>query len=555
MQYRNLKLKKYIIIGAIGIASFGSFAFVNSYFEISKNLDILTTLYREVNTYYVDEVDPAKFMRTGIEAMLESLDPYTNYISESEVEDYRFMTTGQYGGIGSTIMQKGDNILIAEPYEGFPAATSGLLGGDILVEVDGKSVKGKSTSDVSKILKGQPNTQVKLLVRRIGVEKDFEVAITRKEIQVRNVPYYGMVNDNTGYIRLQGFTQDAGKEVRDALTELKKSNSGIKSVILDLRENPGGLLHEAVNIANVFIDKAKLVVNTKGKIKDSDKSYNTLDNPVDKDIPVAVLANSRSASASEIVSGVIQDYDRGVIIGQRTFGKGLVQTTRPLTYNAQLKITTAKYYIPSGRCIQALDYTHRNEDGSVGKVPDSLIKPYATANGRKVFDGGGIAPDFAMEPKLLSNISASLLVKRLIFDYATLYRSKHASIPSARKFEVTDELYNDFVAFLNNKEYDYTTKSEKALEEYKTAAEKEKYFDAIKADYEALKTKMNHDKKADLIKFKPEIKELLCEEIVGRYYYQKGKIEATFNYDDEILKAVEVLNNPSLYKTTLGTKN
>ncbi len=548
------KFKKHIIIGAVGIASFGSFAFVNSYFEISKNLDILTTLYREVNTYYVDDVDPAKFMRTGIEAMLETLDPYTNYISESEVEDYRFMTTGQYGGIGSTITQKGDQILIAEPYEGFPAATAGLRGGDILLEVDGKSVKGKTTADVSKVLKGQPNTQVKVLIRRMGEPKDFELLITRKEIQVKNVPYYGMIDDKTGYIRLQGFTQEAGKEVRDALVDLKKKNN-LKSVILDLRENPGGLLHESVNIANVFIDKTKLVVNTKGKLKDSDKSYNTLDIPVDTEIPLVVLANSRSASASEIVSGVMQDYDRGVIIGQRTFGKGLVQTTRPLTYNAQLKITTAKYYIPSGRCIQALDYTNRNEDGSVGKVPDSLIKEFKTLNGRKVYDGGGIAPDFALEVQPLSNIAASLLVKRLLFDYATIYRSKNATIPSARKFQITDAIYDDFVAYLSDKEYDYTTKSEKALEEYKTAAEKEKYFDAIKADYESLKAKMMHDKKADLVKFKTEISELLCEEIVTRYYYQKGKIETTFNYDKEILKAVEVLNNTQLYKSTLAQKN
>lgn len=550
----NTRFKKYLLIGSITVASFGSFAFVNSYFEISKNLDILTTLYREVNTYYVDEVDPAKFMRTGIEAMLESLDPYTNYISESEVEDYRFMTTGQYGGIGSTIMQKGDQILIAEPYEGFPAANSGLRGGDIVLQVDGQSVKGKSTSDVSKLLKGQPNTEVKLLIRRLNEPKDMEIRITRKEIQVKNVPYFGMVDDKTGYIRLQGFTQEAGKEVREALTDLKKNNPGIKSVILDLRENPGGLLHEAVNIANVFINKAQLVVNTKGKMKDSDKAYTTLDNPVDTEIPVAVLANSRSASASEIVSGVIQDYDRGVIIGQRTFGKGLVQTTRPLSYNSQLKITTAKYYIPSGRCIQALDYTHRNEDGSVGKVPDSLIKPYKTASGRTVYDGGGIAPDFSMDAQTLSNIAASLLTKRLIFDYATIYRSKHATIPPTRKFEITDEIYADFMTYLSDKEYDYTTKSEKALEEYKAAAEKEKYFDAIKADYEGLKAKMIHDKKADLIKFKPEIKELLCEEIIGRYYYQKGKIEATFNTDPEILKAVSVLNDANLYRSTLSAK-
>lgn len=547
--------KKYLIIGAIAVGSVFSIAAVsNDYFEISKNLDILSTLYREVNTYYVDEVDAAKFMRTGIDAMLESLDPYTNYISESEVEDYKFMTTGQYGGIGSTITQKGDYVVISEPYEGFPAQKAGLRGGDILLEVDGKSVKGKNTSDVSKILKGQPGTDVKVLIRRTGEVKDFEVAIKRQEITVKNVPYYGMVNDQTGYIRLTGFTQEAGKEVREAYVELKK-NPKMKSVILDLRENPGGLLHEAVNIANVFVDRGKLVVNTKGKMKEWDKSYNTLDMPVDVSMPMVVLANSRSASASEIVSGVMQDYDRAMIIGQRTFGKGLVQTTRPLTYNTQLKVTTAKYYIPSGRCIQALDYSHRNEDGSVGKVPDSLIKPFKTASGRTVYDGGGIAPDVAIEPRTLSNIAISLLSKRLIFDFATDYRSKHPTIASAREFKIDDALYNEFVKFLADKEYDYTTKSEKALEEYKTAAEKEKYFTSVKDDFEALKAKMAHDKKADLLRFKDEIKELLGEEIITRYYYQRGRIESSFAYDDDVQKAVEVLNNSTLYKETLKIKN
>ena len=362
------KHKKYIVIGALGLSSVFTFSFVDNYFEMSKNLDIFTTLYKEVNTYYVDDIEPSKFMRTGIDAMLESLDPYTNYISEAETEDYRFQVTGQYGGIGATIGMRENEIMITEPYESFPAQKEDLRPGDILLEIDGKSMKGKTTSDVSKLLKGQPKTKVKLKIKREGTG-ELVKEITREEIHVKNVPYFGMINENIGYIKLTGFTNDAGKEVKDALTELKK-NDKLTSVILDVRGNPGGLLHESVNVVNVFVSKGQEVVSTKGKAKEWDKSYHTLGQVVDAEIPLVVLTSRSSASASEIVSGTIQDLDRGVIIGQRTFGKGLVQSTRPLTYNSQLKVTTAKYYIPSGRCIQALDYSHRNEDGSVGSVPD-----------------------------------------------------------------------------------------------------------------------------------------------------------------------------------------
>ncbi len=548
------KLKKYLIIAFIAIASISSVAFVDNYFEISKNLDIMTTAYRELNTYYVDEIDPSKLMRTGIEAMLESLDPYTNFISESEVEDYRFMTTGQYGGIGATIFQRENHIVVRETYEGFAAHKAGLIAGDMILDIDGKSLKGKSTSDVSKLLKGQPGSTIKLTVRRPGDKKEFEIALQREEIQILNVPYYGMVNDQTGYIQLRGFTQKASKEVAQALIELKK-NPNFRSLILDLRGNPGGLLQEAVDISNIFINKGELVVTTKGKVKEWDKSYRTINMPVDTDIPLVVLTNSSSASASEIVSGVMQDLDRGVIIGQRTFGKGLVQATRPLSYNAQLKITTAKYYIPSGRCIQALDYSHRNEDGSVGKIPDSLIKEFFTRAGRKVYDGGGVAPDVTVDISTYSPIAISLLSKNLIFDFATEYRLQNPQIAASLEFKLSDSDYRAFIDFLRDKDYDYKTKSEKLLDEYKEAALKEKYFEAIKTDFEAMQTKLIHDKEADLHKFRPELSKFLQEEIVSRYYSQKGRIETSFSFDPEIQKALEVLNDSKLYASALKPKN
>ncbi|UPT68095.1 MAG: S41 family peptidase [Sphingobacteriales bacterium JAD_PAG50586_3] len=551
------KIKVAVFALFVGASSISLLAFDkgdDNYFEISKNLDIFATLYREVNMYYVDETNPGDMVKTAIDAMLEKLDPYTNYIPESDIEDHRFMTTGQYGGIGALVRQKGDYIYISEPYEDKPAQKAGLMAGDALLEVDGKSVKGKQTADVVKMLKGVPNTKVSIKVKRDGSNQPLEFSVMREEIKINNVPYFGMVDDKIGYIKLSGFTEDAGKEVKDALVSLKATNPGIEGVILDLRDNPGGLLREAINISNVFVNKGLDIVSTKGKVKEWDKTYKALNTPVDTDIPLVVLVSRGSASASEIVSGTMQDLDRGVIIGQRSYGKGLVQTTRPLSYNSQVKITTSKYYIPSGRCIQALDYTHRNEDGSVGKIPDSLMTAFKTKNGRVVYDGGGVNPDYKTPIKKYSQILQSLVVKSLVFDYATKYKLEHPTIAKAKDFKLSDAEYEDFVKWLGDKEYDYTTKSEEMLDKLKSTAEGEKYFDGVSKEFQALKDGMMHDKKADLYKFKGEIKEFLEGEIVGRYYYQKGKIEASFKYDTEITEGVKILYDKPTYSAILTGK-
>lgn len=544
------RIRLYVAVILVGISAFSVYSFSDDYFEISRNLDIFATLFRELNIYYVDETNPGDLMKKGIDDMLASLDPYTNYIPESEIEDYRFMTTGQYGGIGSLIGSRNNEVIITDPYEGFPAQKADLRAGDVIVELDGKSIKGKKNDEVSKLLKGQPKTSVKITIRREGEPNLIDKNVVREEIKINSVSYSGIIDNDLGYIRLTGFTENAGQEVKNALQALE-AKTKLKGLIFDLRGNPGGLLNEAVNIVNIFVNKGVEVVSTKGKAKEWDKTYHALNNPVDTEIPVAVLVNSSSASASEIVSGSLQDLDRGIIIGQRTFGKGLVQTTRPLSYGAQLKVTTAKYYIPSGRCIQALDYSHRNDDGSVGKIPDSLITQFKTKSGRTVYDGGGVMPDFVTDIRQLSPISQSLLLKYLLFDYATMYRNTHPSIAPAKEFHLSDAEYAEFVKWISAKDYDYETKSEKILDEFKTTAEKEKYFSAAAAEFEVLKKKISHDKNADLQKFKDEITELLENEIVSRYYYQSGQIEASFKNDLEIKKATEALKNKDVYSSIM----
>ncbi|MDX9942223.1 MAG: S41 family peptidase [Bacteroidales bacterium] len=545
------KTRILLLVLALSGSAVAMTAFNSQNFEIAKNLDIFASLFREIVVNYVDDVNPSELVKTGIDEMLYSLDPYTNFIPESQIEDMRFMTTGQYGGIGALITTRDDYTIITEPYEGFPAHKAGLLPGDRILEISGQSVLGKSSEDVRELLKGQPGTTLTLLIEREGEPRPLLRDVTREVVKISNIPYYGMLDEKTGYIKLTGFTQNAGREVRDAFNELRQKHR-VESIILDLRGNGGGLLNEAVNITNLFVEKDELVVSTRGKIAERNTNHNTLNNPIDTEIPLVVLVNRGSASASEIVAGAIQDFDRGVILGQRTFGKGLVQNVVPLSYNTQLKVTVAKYYIPSGRCIQAIDYAQRNEDGSVAMIPDSLKKAFTTRNGRVVYDGGGIEPDVPVDPQILSNISFTLANRFLIFDYANHFFRTHQSIPPAAEFEITDAVYSDFVNFLSDKDYDYVTRSENLMEELREASANEKYFSAIESEYEALKQKMIHNKEEDLLTFRDEISMLLKEEIVSRYYYQKGRVLASLSMDPDIDRALEILSNGNGYRRILA---
>nr|WP_319400825.1 S41 family peptidase [uncultured Carboxylicivirga sp.] len=550
---RMPKVKWTAAIAVVFVMLFGLYSFNDDKrnFEIIKNLDIYYTLFRELNSYYVDETEPEKLVTTSINEMLESLDPYTTYIPESDMEDFRFMTTGEYAGIGSLISKRDEHVVIAEPYEGFPAAKAGLLAGDKILEIDGKNMVGKNTSDVSDMLKGPANTSLKVKVERPGIKKHLTFELTREKIQINPVPYYGMVDDQTGIIMLSSFTQDCGREVEKAFLDLR-DNQGAKNVILDLRANPGGLLDEAVKIVNLFVSRGSEVVSTRGKVKQWDKEYKATRQPIDTIMPMAVLISRGSASASEIVSGALQDLDRAVIIGQRSFGKGLVQTTRNLSYNAKLKLTTAKYYIPSGRCIQALDYSHRNEDGSVGLVPDSLISEYETKNGRKVYDGGGISPDILVDAPKYSNITFALVAQQVLFDYATQFTLEHKTIAPASEFTIDDATYKEFVEFVKAKEgFKYTSRSQQKLNELIESAKKEDYYSKAEDEFKQLENTLKLDVEKDLNLFRNEVEELLSIEITKRYYYQKGAIMVGLKDDAELAQAKKLLSDQKEYKGLL----
>ncbi|REJ81434.1 MAG: PDZ domain-containing protein [Bacteroidetes bacterium] len=546
------RAKKAVVIGAIVTSSALSMSFVEDYyFEVSKNLDIFTTLFRDVNTYYVDSVQPGDLMKKGIDAMLGSLDPYTVFIPESDIEDYRMThVSSEYGGIGALVHQRNGAIEISEVYEGFPAHKANLKPGDRIISVNGNTATGRKVDDVTNFMKGQKGTTVRLMIQREGVLQPFEVAIVRDEIKFKNVPYYGMLDNSTGYIKLTQFLEHAAEDVRQAFVSLKQ-NPGMKNLVLDLRGNGGGLLREAVDIVNLFVDKGQKVVSQRGKVKEMNMEYFATKTAVDTEIPIVVLVDRGSASASEIVSGAIQELDRGVVIGQRTFGKGLVQQTYNLSYNTLLKVTIAKYYTPSGRCIQALDYTHKTSDGLVTKVPDSLINEFKTKNNRSVFDGSGIFPDIYTEPKFYSSITIALLRNFHIFDYANKFERENKSIASAKDFLLTEAEYERFISYLSDKEYEYKDKSESELEEFKKMAAKEKRLDKLSAEFSALEKKYSEHKKQDLRNMHDEIKEILEAEISKRYYFQKGRIETAFRNDREIKKAKEIFSNASMYASIL----
>ncbi|MBW6478076.1 MAG: PDZ domain-containing protein [Bacteroidales bacterium] len=528
-----------------------STAYVSNNFEIVKNLDIFNTMFRELVINYVDEVNTAELIKTGIDEMLESLDPYTNFIPESQIEDYRFMTTGQYGGIGALIMRRGNYIFISETYEGFPAHKAGLLPGDKILKINDQEAINRTQEEVSSLLKGQPGTEVVMDIQRSGHDEILTKVLVREVVRIDNIPWYGLLDEKTGYIKLTSFTQNAGREVRDAFNSLRNEHE-IENLVLDLRGNGGGLLNEAVNITNLFVEKNKIVVETKGKIRERNTTHRTLNNPIDKEIPLVVLVDRASASASEIVAGAIQDFDRGVIIGQRTFGKGLVQNVVPLSYNTQLKITVAKYYIPSGRCIQAIDYAQRHEDGSVAAIPDSLKVAFETLSGRTVYDGGGIEPDIFINPLSLSNLSIALLTNFHIFDYANHYYRNNNEILPADQFEITDEIFNDFMKFLEGKDYSYTTESELYIERLKRVTKDEKYHESIEQELNLIKARIQETKKDDLITFRPEIEMMLKNEIVGRYYKQKGRVISSLNDDPDISEALRVFQSPETYHAILN---
>ena len=539
-----------VVLGGIVFWSFQSAEERN--FRVAKNLDIFNSIVKELDMFYVDTLDPDKTIRNGIDAMLYSLDPYTEYFPEDDQSELEQMLKGSYGGIGSVITwnEKLKRSMIAEPYEHMPAAEVGLKAGDVLMEIDGKDLMGKNNQEVSEMLRGQVGTSFKLTVQRPGTKKPLEFDIVRRSIQLPFIPYYGKLEHQIGYINLSTFSGNPSKEFKQAFLDLKKQ--GITSLVIDLRNNGGGLLDESIEIANFFVPRGKTLVTTKGRIAQASNTYKTLREPLDLDIPLVVLVNGGTASSSEILAGSLQDLDRAVIIGTRTFGKGLVQTTRPLPYGATMKLTTSKYYIPSGRCVQAIDYKHRNEDGSVGRIPDSLTTVFHTAAGREVRDGGGVTPDITVEPEKLPNILFYLVNDNLVFDYATQYCLKHPTIPEPEKFEVTDADYAEFKEQVKKADFKYDQQTEKILKNLKEMAEFEGYLEDASEEFKALEGKLQHNLNRDLDYFSRQIKEMIAQEIVKRYYYQRGSIIQQLKEDKDLKEAVKVLTDAERYKSLLS---
>lgn len=518
-------------------------------FEISKNFDILHALYRELDQFYVDSVKPEKALKNAINGLMSSYDPYTNYMAETETEELKFLTTGEYGGVGAMIGQRNGKVMVLEPYEGLPAQKVGLMYGDILLEIGGVKMTGDNMNRASELLKGQPGTTVKVVYTREGMKKPVEKTILRELVVINQVTWHGLVDDKTGYINLSGFTGKSSQEVRAALLDLKKM--GAEKLIIDLRGNGGGLLDEAVSICNLFVPKGQEIVNTRGKVHQWDKTYKTTREPVDSVMPLVVMVNSGSASSSEIVVGALQDLDRAVILGTRSYGKGLVQTTRSIPYNGLLKITTAKYYIPSGRCIQAIDYSNRNEDGSVGRIPDSLTHVFSTRDGRKVRDGGGIIPDIDCKDERGAEITYDLMDSLYFFEYANQYYRKHEKIAPVADFKLSDADYADFLAYVKSRGFSYVSPSKKVLEKLKEAMQKDNFTTSAKLELSALENKLDRSLDENFVTFRDEIELMLSTEIVSRYYFQKGELQQSLKFDPCLKRSVEVLKDLDLYRKTL----
>lgn len=557
MNARKMLAGAFIVMLGMGMTSFKE---DDRNFQISKNLDIFNSIFKELDMFYVDTVNAEKMIQTGVEGMLSLTDPYTEYYPEEEVSSLKEMTTGKYGGIGAAIRyyEAKDRIAVVEPTEGMPAAEAGVKAGDIILSVGGKEmVRGdmkpqEFSSKVSEALRGEPGTSFVLKVLR-PLKNDstvMEFKITRKNIRTNPVPYYGMVKDSIGYLALSSFTENSAKDFKKAFIELKQK--GAKSLIIDLRDNGGGSLSEAVDIVNLYVPKGQEIVMTKGKVRQAQGSYKTQNEPVDTQIPLAVLVNGATASASEIVSGSLQDLDRAVVIGSRTFGKGLVQTIRPLPYNGTLKVTTSKYYIPSGRCIQAIDYAKKNADGSVARTPDSLTTVFHTAAGREVRDGGGIRPDIEVKGDKIPNIVFYLMNDDLIFDYATQYCWDHPTLASVDDFKLTDADYEAFKKLVKSRNFTYDRQSEKMLKSLKEIAEFEGYMTEAAEEFKALEKKLNHNLDRDLDYFAKPIKEYISQEIVTRYFYQRGAVMERLKDDTDLEKAIEVLQNPARYREILS---